>query len=378
MLGICALLATMLGLIVLSSVGIARADPERPYHFLGLQAATAAFSIGVMLPLVFFGVDYRKFRKRGWILLIALATLVALCLVLVPGIGKEVNGSYRWIPVGPINVQPSELAKIAFIYVLAAWYDPLGRRELRRFSNFLVVGVWTGCVAGTLLLEPDYGAAVLICVLFATLVLVAGTPPKFVLPFVAGGVVILSLLIWFDPVHRGRIVGFLYPEHYPAESYQQLQALASFRSGGLWGKGLWNSLQEYGHLPEAHTDSIIAIAAEELGLVATLGVVLLFCGILFCGMRIALAATDKFGRLMAVGLTVMLVAQAGVNLGVNTMCLPNKGMALPFISYGGTSLVASWFAVAILLNIGRQAMLEADVPDEEAPPSLYRNTLQSL
>ena len=380
-LGISALLLTVMGLVALSSVGIARASENHPYHFFGQQAVFAAISVAIVLPALYHAVDYRVFRTPSWTLLLALGSLAALCLVFVPGVGTAVKGSHRWIRFPGFQLQPSEFVKIAYVLAVAAWFDSFGIRQTRRFlSCLLPVMVFTGCVGALLIFEPDFGSTALFCVLFLVASWTAGANLFFLVPTGILAIAGFASMVMFNPLRRTRVFAYLHPDLYPDKAYQQLQAADAFRRGGLTGQGLWNSLQEYGHLPEAHTDSIIAIIGEELGLGASLGVVLLFAVILYAGMRIAMAATDRFGRIVAASLTVMLVTQASVNIGVNVSWLPNKGMALPFISYGGTSLVASWIAVAILLNIGRQALREADAPKaEDVPePSLCRDTLHSI
>lgn len=368
------LLLTIFGLVAISSASLVRAPAGRPYHFLIQQSVWFGISF-VVTYIVAFHIDYRWFARQWAVYLIAAAVLVGLALVLVPGIGIEIKGSRRWIDLGPMNLQPSEFAKIGFVFVLAKWFDYMGPLVRRFKFGVLAPGVWTGIVVALLFMEPDYGSCALVAVLAGAIMFAGGANLLFLLPIGLVGAIGFGFMVAHDPVRMGRVLSFLHPEQYPEKAHQLLQAIAAFKNGGPWGVGIGNSTQKLLYLPEAHTDSIIAIAGEEFGVVATIGVIVGFLFILYCGMRVAMAARDSFGRLLAFGLTLMLVIQAGVNFGVNTGCLPTKGMALPFISYGGTSLLASWLAVALIVNVGRVTLA---TPEEEPSRNVFKNTVHRV
>ena len=320
-----------------------------PGYFLKRQAVWLA--VAVVASVVAAKVDYHRWQKF-WIPL-ALLSVFLLTMVMVPGLRLKIGGAYRWFRMGPFSFQPSELAKIAVVVMLSAWMTRCGVRSLRFRDGVLKPMAMLGVFLALVIKEPDYGTTILLATVGVCVLFVGGARGwQLALPCLIG-VACIAYLISLDPVRLGRIVAFIEPERNPKVAYHLAQSKMSFMLGGLWGVGLGNSLQKHFYLPEAHTDFILAIIGEELGLVATLGVVLLFAGYLFCGMRIALKAPDCFGRLTAFGLTMMIGLQAFINGGVVTGVLPTKGLPLPFISYGGSSLIMSMVATGILMNIAR-------------------------
>jgi cell division protein FtsW len=325
-----------------------------PYYFVQRQAAWLV--VGLVAAFVGAKVDYRVWLKVAWPVLGVV--LVLLALVYVPGIGLSVKGSRRWLhlPLG-LSFQPSELAKFAAINALAAWYGTK-RRERGGFVGGLVIpGAILGSLLALIVFETDFGATVLIGATGGLMMFVAGAPVLFLVPAGAAAVGVLGWMISKNPERMGRILAFRNPEQYAqGEAFQLMNALYAFVAGGLGGAGLGQSLQKKFYLPEAHTDFIFAIIGEELGLFFSVGVVALFVVFLLCGIRISGRAPDVGGRLLAFGITALVSLQAAINVGVVTGRLPTKGLPLPFISFGGTSLMATLFMTGVLLNVARQGV----------------------
>jgi len=313
--------------------------------------------LGVTVCAVLASVDYLHWRRLAWVLY-ALA-VVLLVLVLVPGIGIRVNGASRWLGYGDLRVQPSEFGKLALI-VLLAWYGDQRARQLATLRGLLGPGLAVGVLLGLVFLEPDVGTTALMAALALALLLVAGVPWRLVIPAGLCGLTALGLFVWQDPVRAQRVFSWLALEETKlGTGFQPYQAMLALGSGGWTGLGLGNSRQKMGFVPEHHTDFIFAILGEELGLVGTMLVLLAYGTILWCGLRIALRARETFGLLLAMGVTLWISLQAAINIGVVTSTLPNKGLPLPFISYGGSSLVAMLAAVGLLLSVARRAPVPA-------------------
>jgi cell division protein FtsW len=298
-------------------------------------------------------VDYRHWRRLA--LPFLAITGVLLVVVLHPAIGVEVNGARSWFDFGPLRLQPSELAKLALLLFCA---DLLARRAHRLTDSrltlrpVLLVG---GAVAGLVLVQSDLGAAIVIGAIAVSVLFLAGIPLArlgAVLGLATAGFLFMALR---ESYRRERLLVFLHPGADPLDSgYQITQSLTGVASGGLFGVGLGASRAKYGFLPNAHTDFIFAIIGEELGLIGAVLVVGLFLTFAVLGVRAALAAPDRFGMLVAGGITAWLLTQALVNIGGVLGLLPITGLTLPFISFGGSSLVVTMAATGILLNIARQ------------------------
>lgn len=309
--------------------------------------------VGLVAAVVGAKVDYHRWMKMAWPLLGV--TLVLLALVYVPGIGLNIKGSHRWVrlPFG-LSFQPSELAKFAAINALASWFGTKRRQRGGFIGGIAVPGAILAAMLGLIVFETDFGATILIGLTGGLMMFVAGASIPYLLLFGAGAAAVLAGMIAKNPERMGRIMAFQHPEaHAQDEAFQLMNALYAFVVGGVGGAGLGQSLQKQFYLPEAHTDFIFAIIGEELGLVGSVGVVGLFVLFLLCGLRISGRASDAGGRLMAFGITLLITLQAAINIGVVTGQLPTKGLPLPFISFGGTSLVTLLFMVGVLLNIAR-------------------------
>jgi cell division protein FtsW len=329
-------------------------------HFLNLQLVWCA--LGLTACVLFAATDYHRLRKLALPLLVASA--IGLVLVLIPGIGLTINGARRWVRIGPMNFQPSELAKLAAIIALAA-YAEYHQRRMGRFKQGILIPCAVLLVfAGLILRGRDYGTTMLFGAVCALLLLVAGVRWRYILPPLLLACLVLAFAIWHDPVRRGRVLAWLHPEeHVEGKGYQAYQAMLALGSGGMEGRGLGNGRQKT-FVPEQHTDFILPVIGEELGLPATLGVVVTFMVIIICGMMIAWRARDPFGTYLACGITFLIGLQAFINIGVVTSLLPNKGLPLPFISYGGSNLLVMLAAVGILLSIARHAIEPEHTPDD--------------
>jgi cell division protein FtsW len=349
-----ALLLTALGLVMLASTSAMQgmAMAEDPHYFVKRQVA--ALILGLVGALVAARVDYRVWKK--WAVPFGVLALVVLVITLIPGIGIAVKGSRRWLPLGPLTMQSSEIGKLALIFLVAWWMSNAKRQAHELGRGLAVPGLLMGALILPVLASPDFGTTMLmgavgLCILWA-----GGSRPSHLI--VSGTLAFIGMvvLIMQNEVRMRRVIAFLDPERYAdREAFQLLNAIYAFVMGGAGGVGLGGSLQKRHYLPEAHTDFIFAIIGEELGFAASLGVLVLFAVIFVCGLRIAGRAPDSFGRLTAIGLTCMITLQAAINLGVVTGCLPTKGLPLPFISYGGTSLAFTLVMVGLLVGIAHQS-----------------------
>ena len=346
----------VIGIVMLfSTSAFARDSHGDVYFFIKRQAMW--FGVGLVVCIFAALVDYHLWQRTWW-LWFALA-LVILALCYVPHIGMRLNGSRRWIGWGPITVQPSELAKLAIIFFLAAWFARYEKPDRKLLFGFILPLAIIILPAALVLGEVDLGTTALIGTAAFVVMFVAGANPLWLGIISLTGLGGLLLVATRISERMGRLSAFLHPQHFQEDAgLQQMQALIAWGSGGMEGLGLGNGRQKMLYLPYAHTDFIFPIVGEELGLRFSLLVVFLFVVIIVCGTMIALHAKDRFGLLLGCGVVSLLALQAAVNIGVTTSLLPNKGLPLPFISYGGSNLVACMFGVGLLLNIYRQGILE--------------------
>ena len=351
---VAALLA--LGLVMLYSSSLAmvnaRTHTEIGAHLLLMQLLWCA--IGLLSCAALAGLDYQILKKLAWPLFIG-ALALAAC-VFVPHLGMKLNGARRWIRLPGATFQPSELVKIALIIMLA-WYCDRSQRKMDTFKRGIVFpGIIIALALGLIFVEPDRGTTILLAAVSGMMLLVAGVRLKHLLLPALCGVAVLAVSIVHDPMRMNRIAAWLHPQqHLNGAALQAQQGMIALGSGGVDGLGLGNGLQKLGYVPEIQSDFILANIGEELGLIATLFVVIAFLLIAVCGIYIALNSRDNFGCLLASGVTFLISLQAVINIGVVTSVLPNKGLALPFISSGGSSLLAMLIGVGILLSVARRA-----------------------
>ena len=345
---VAALLA--LGMVMLYSTSMAQVGAR----YLLMQLIWCG--IGLVLCVLAASVDYRRLKKLVWPLLAF--SIVLLALVLVHQIGTKINGARRWFSFGHVRFQPSELAKLALIMALA-WYGEYFQRQMPGWKRgILIPGLFIGLVLGLIFVEPDRGTTILLASVSGTMLLIAGVRWKYIMPPVVLALVGLGISLWHDPMRARRIFSWLYLEESKSGvGYQAYQAMLALGAGGWSGLGLGNGRQKLGFVPENHTDFIFSIIGEELGLVATLLVVVAFVAIVLCGIYIALNARDTFGLLLGSGITFLIGLQAFINIGVVTSALPNKGLPLPFISYGGSNLLMMLTSIGLLLSIARKAQV---------------------
>lgn len=300
--------------------------------------------------------DYRKLKANGipWALLFFSVWL--LIAVILPHIGVKRGGAHRWLNLYFMMFQPSELAKLVVIIALACYTERF-QRQMGTFKRGLLVPAGIVLpVLGLVFLEPDYGTAVLIAAVSATMLIIAGVRLSFLAPIAGVLLVGICVAVFHNETRMARVMAYLHPEQFrDGKGYQQYQATIALGSGGATGVGLGDGRQKFGYVPENHTDFILSIVGEELGLVATLGVVLAFLSIAVSGIFIAAHACDRFGMMMACGITFLIAMQAFINIGVVTTVLPNKGLPLPFVSYGGSSLLMMLASVGVLLSVARHA-----------------------
>ena len=346
-----------------------------PMTYLKRQLIYAVAGIALMLAASRF--DNRRLRVLAPPLVLAALGLCAL-LVLPPLVGvelaPEINGARRWIPLGPASFQPSELAKVALL-LFAAMY--LARKGAPRTLAELwrPIGLLTCAFCGLILLQPDLGTTISLVLMLAGMLVVAGVPTGTLAA--AGGIAATVGLaaIWVEPYRRARVLSFLDPwQDAQGAGFQNVQAIIGMGSGGLTGEGLGHGVQKINYLPEAHTDMIFAIIGEELGLVGTTAVIAAFGAFAFAGFTVALRCRNPFGKLVAAGVTSLVCGQAAVNLAAVMGIAPLTGIPLPFVSYGGSSLVILLGAVGILLNIAadERSPQRAAVPDRSRRNSRSR------
>ena len=350
-----------LGLIVLSSASEANAirlHNGDPYFFMKRQFAYLGAGIVVAVCTAMF--DYRRWRDNAWLAWLMYVVVIALLLA-VFGF-KAINGSHRWISVGPLRLQPSEFAKLAIVILVSVWLDRLGWKVELFVKGALWPAVFIGVISLPILFEPDYGSVMVVGCVGFLMMLVAGTRLAHMAPFALMGVAVVAYRVLTNANRMARMAAFfgirldvgaeVLDAAAKRAAYQANMALAAIGNGGIWGVGLGESMQKQLYLPEAHTDFVFAVGAEELGLPFSVGVLLLFAAFFALSVYIARKAGDRFGRFLVIGMAFIIFFQAMFNLGVVCKALPTKGMALPFFSYGGTNLLSAFFAVGTILSVG--------------------------
>ena len=352
------LILLTVGLVMLysSSYAFSYNQYGNSYKFITRQALFAA--VGVVVMLVVSRIDYHFWRKFAWVLY-ALSTVMLIVLLILPPMveGKDVK---RWIVIGPINFQPSEIAKFAIILLFSSLIAA-NHKQMKsfKFIAFLVALLGLQCVL--VVMEPHLSATVLIFAIGIVLLIVGGLPKRYILGGVGAGVGlgVLAVVTGIIGYVSDRIKYWLDPwADAMGKGFQTIQSLLAIGSGGILGRGIGQSRQKYLWLPEPHNDFIFAIVCEELGLIGALVIILLFCLLVWRGFTIAMRAKDKFGSLLAIGLTFQVGLQAMLNIWVVTNTIPNTGISLPFFSYGGTSLLILLAEMGIVLSVSRGANIE--------------------
>ncbi len=353
-----ALVAFGLVMVYSATSASATVGGNDPSYYLKRQGIYAA--LGIVLMMVAQRWDYRRLRALSPLLVLGSIGLLAAVLV----IGPSINGARRWISLGPAVFQPSELAKLA-LAIWAAGYlarhpAPRDLRELWR-----PVGALAAVFCGLLMLEPDMGTAITLMVMLTGMLVVSGTPARVLAAALSIACALGTVAIWLEPYRRARFFAFLHPWHdAQGTGFQLVQAMISMGSGGFFGVGLGQSVGKIFYLPEAHTDMMLAVIGEELGLVGVTAVIAAYGIFTYAGLNIAMRCKDPFGKRLAAGLTVVVAGQAAINIAAVMGVAPLTGIPLPFLSYGGSSLVVLLAGVGILLNIAhRGGRAAAAVPD---------------
>lgn len=369
---ICALSLILLGLLMVASASMVISDKQYGYamHYVFRQGAYVL--VGIVLAWAASRVPMALWEQvSGYLLLLG---LLLLMLVLIPGIGRVVNGSRRWIHLGFFSFQVSEAMKLVAILYLARYIARFQEQIQTQWMGFLKPMLILGVIVGLLLLEPDFGTSSVIAMTFLALLFIAGVRTGPFLSLFCVVVLMMLLLAFLSPYRMQRLTTFLNPwGHAFSSGYQLTQSLIAFGRGGIFGVGLGNSIQKLFYLPEAHTDFIFAVIAEELGLVGALLLIALYAvlvvRILSLGRRCAQLGL-QFEAFLAYGFGLWLAFQSMINMGVNVGLLPTKGLTLPFVSYGGSSLLINCVMIGILLRLSFELSVQSGLPN--APMSRHQ------
>ena len=348
-------LLLLLGLVMILSASSVTsfATYGSSFMFFNKQVLWAAIGIGCFV--AFARLDYHRLSGSGYILMVLVSFM--LLLVLIPGIGKVAGGSARWLGFGPLSFQPSELAKIALVLFAADVFSRKDESTLEELPHTLLPMVPAlGFLVLLVMLQPDMGTTMVLSTIGFAMLFVAGAPLRYMVPMGLIGAVAAAGAAFAAPYRRARLLAFMDPWADPLlTGYHTIQSLIAIGSGGWFGVGIGASRQKWLYIPNAHTDFIYAILGEETGLLGTLTVLGMFAFLAFLGVKIAQRAPDRFGMLIAAGITVWISFQAVVNIGAVTGALPVTGVPLPFVSFGGSSLVICLAAMGVLVNVAMQA-----------------------
>lgn len=353
-------LLTSVGLIMMLSAS-APAAAKRfsgSYHFFYRQFG--AVLVGLVAMFFISKIDYQRYKK--WIPLFMIICEIMLVMVLIPHIGIDHNGSRRWLPGPGTEIQPSEFMKLAIAMFFALLIEQ-EKYDISKIKGMLPFILWIGVTLVLMLMETHLSGAIVIAGIAVTVMVVGGAKIK---PFVITGVIVapigVAAIKMFDPVRWSRIMSFMNPfSDLQGSGYQVAQGLYAIGSGGLFGRGLGQSIQKYSYLPEPYNDFIFAIVGEELGLIGSALIIGLFAALIMRGIRIAMNAPDKFSMLTATGIMAQIAIQVTLNIAVVTASVPNTGVSLPFFSYGGSAMIVLLCEMGILLNISRYSV-KKDIP----------------
>lgn len=347
------------GLVMIASAGVVYGETRfaDPYHFFKRQLMYGVLP-GLFVMYLLQKIDYHFWKKVA--VPAFLVSVVFLLLVFVPGVGSNIYGASRWIQLGPFSFQPSEMAKLATIIYLAAWLESRGSNKIKDiFEGMLPFLGIMGLIGFLIMKQPDTGTLGVIVLTSFAIFFVSGARIKHLFSMGMLGMFALWILVKIEPYRFNRILAFLDPGADPKGiGYQINQALLAVGSGGIFGVGLGHSRQKFNYLPEPVGDSIFAVIGEEVGIMGATILVSLFVVLAMRGIKIAKNSPDMFGKLMATGITMWIIMQAFINIGANIALIPLTGIPLPFISYGGTSLLFLMAAIGILLNISKQSKMD--------------------
>ena len=351
----------LIGLLLLVSIGVILVFASS-VDFAAERYGSELFFVKKQLVFIALGISVSAFVLvipiRYWSkysILLLIVGLMVLAVVLVPGIGKVVNGSRRWLPLGPFSMQASELAKICFILFFASYLDKHAQKIKQNWAQFFILVAIVGAIALLLLLEPDFGSAVVISVTLGLMMFIGGVPFLRFLLITLIGVSALAYLAVSSEYRWERIIAFLDPwTHRFGDGYQLVQSLMAFGSGGFFGKGIGESVQKTLFLPESHTDFIFAVFVEEFGFVSAVGLIALVCFLIYKMLKLAhdcLLMNKRFEAYVCIGVASVIALQSFLNMGVASGLLPTKGLTFPFISYGGSSLLITFVLAALTVRI---------------------------
>jgi len=343
---------TIFGLVMLLSASTPTASVKfkNSYYFFIRQFAFVA--VGFVLMFIFANIDYKRFKP--YVNLFYVICGVLLFLVFLPIIGVSLNGSRRWINLGFMNFQPSELAKLSVAMFYALLIEEK-RYNLKNTKDLMRSAIWVGIIAVLMLAETHLSGTIVICSIALCLLVVGGARLSVVgFSLASVGLVGWGAIRLLDPVRWARMASFVNPfSDKQGSGYQTIQSLYAIGSGGIFGKGLGQSVQKFSYLPEPYNDFIFSIVCEELGLIGAGFIIALFAGLVIRGIKIAMEAPDKFGLLTVVGIMTQIAVQTILNIAVATSTVPNTGVSLPFFSYGGTAIMILLAQMGIVLNVSR-------------------------
>lgn len=343
-----------IGLVMIYSSSSVYAQERFHDGMFFLKRHLLFLSIGGLLCFLTICVDYKRIKNLSRPLL--LLALVLLILVLIPGIGSSAGGAQRWFRIGKFSFQPSAMVNLTLILYLADFISRKQKLLDDVIKGFLPVMLILSLVCGLIILQPDFGTALAIFIMASLLLYMGGTPASYLLYTMLGLLPLIYISIFSVPYRRMRILAFLNPWGDPAGSgFQIIQSQIALGSGGFFGQGLGASHQKLFFLPAAHTDFIFSIIGEELGFFGIAGVILLFILLLVCVLKVIKSCPDPFGYYLGLGLMLSIILRAFINISVVCGILPTKGLPLPFISYGGTSLIFDMLSIALILNISRSS-----------------------
>jgi cell division protein FtsW len=338
-----------------ASAVVAMERYQQPYLFLTKQLMWA--TLGIAILWIVMRVDYRMYREPAFIWsALGLVTLALIAVMFSP----PVNNARRWFAIGGLGIQPSELAKLAAIVFIADMLERRMQRINELGYGLLPIGIVVGALVGLILIEPDFGTAMTLALIAAVMVFAAGLSYAYVVSTILLALPLVAAVAMSAGYRRRRLLTFMNPWEDPfGDGFQIIQSLIAVGTGGVTGKGLMGGVQKLFYLPEPHTDFIFSVISEELGLIGATLVVICFGIIAWRGLRVALRAPDRFGAFLALGLTTMVAVQAFMNMSVVLSLMPTKGIPLPFVSFGGSSLLINLAGMGVLLNVSQHASTEA-------------------